>query len=275
MTSNIEWTRETVNPVTGCTKISSGCARCYAEIMSHRLGAMARSSTTGAHSQYLGVTDKKGQWTGAVKFHPKALKKFKKKRPTVFFVGSMSDLFQEKVKRDWLVSIFHAMKQNPQHRYLLLTKRPKEMLEFLPLVPPIPSVFLGASICNEKELSHLQWLKVIRELKWDSSWKTFASFEPWLSPEFSAECPALRAALDWGIIGGESGQDPRPFHQSALEQAIAVFAESKIPLFVKQLGGNGPIKTPKDKKGGDVTLWPAAWQVRQFPIELAQIMGGS
>ena len=39
-TTKIEWTDKTWNPITGCTKISAGCANCYAEIMSKRLQAM-------------------------------------------------------------------------------------------------------------------------------------------------------------------------------------------------------------------------------------------
>jgi protein gp37 len=38
--SKIEWTETTWNPITGCTKISSGCQNCYAEKMAFRLNAM-------------------------------------------------------------------------------------------------------------------------------------------------------------------------------------------------------------------------------------------
>ena len=41
--SKIEWTERTWNPVTGCTKYSSGCVHCYAETMANRLKAMGVS----------------------------------------------------------------------------------------------------------------------------------------------------------------------------------------------------------------------------------------
>ena len=103
MPSNIEWTQDVANPVTGCTKVSPGCARCYAEKMSHRLQGMAIAGNDSL-SQYLFSTDHRGKWTGHVQFHLDALKKFDRRSPTVFFVGSMSDIFQEEVTRGQIAS---------------------------------------------------------------------------------------------------------------------------------------------------------------------------
>lgn len=114
--SRIEWTEQTWNPTVGCTKISSGCKHCYAEAMAWRLKAM------GAAGYENGF---------ALTVLPARLNDpLKRKKPTVYFVNSMSDLFHEKVPEEYIERVFDVVAQTPQHTYQILTKRAARMARF-------------------------------------------------------------------------------------------------------------------------------------------------
>jgi len=124
MPTKIEWAEETWNPVVGCAKVSTGCKNCYAERMARRLKAMGIL-------QYQDVIDKNG-WTNKISLVPKALEKplhwRKSKR---IFVCSMSDLFHKDVPFWFVRSIWTTMAMCTQHIFMVLTKRPERMLEFV------------------------------------------------------------------------------------------------------------------------------------------------
>lgn len=107
--TKIEWTEQTWNPTTGCTKISQGCKHCYAEAMSKRLKAMgARGYENGFKLSIL----------------PERLDQpRKRKKPTMYFVNSMSDLFHNEVPFEYIDKVFDVMRDTPQHTYQILTKR--------------------------------------------------------------------------------------------------------------------------------------------------------
>lgn len=135
--SNIEWTDKTWNPIVGCSKISEGCRNCYAINQAHRNWAMAQAlpeERRGRLAYYEGLTEKRGNWvgwTGKVVFVPEALEEpLKRKKPTKYFVNSMSDLFHESVADEWIDQVFAVMALTPQHIYQILTKRPERMLEY-------------------------------------------------------------------------------------------------------------------------------------------------
>ncbi len=92
--SKIEWTGKTWNPIAGCSKVSPGCANCYAEVMAGRLAAMGQT-------KYQGLTALQGKhrrWTGKIAFDRHALyEPIRRTKPTTYFVNSMSDLFHEEV----------------------------------------------------------------------------------------------------------------------------------------------------------------------------------
>lgn len=134
--TTIEWTDSTWNPIVGCSKISEGCRNCYAINQAHRNAAMAaKMPNPGRLAYYDGLTEKRGdriEWTGQVRFVPKALEvPIKTRKPTRWFVNSMSDLFHESVTDEQLDRIFAVMAMTPQHTYQVLTKRPERMLEYL------------------------------------------------------------------------------------------------------------------------------------------------
>ncbi|MCP4246433.1 MAG: DUF5131 family protein, partial [bacterium] len=104
--SAIEWTGSTWNPVVGCSKVSPGCAHCYAERMAHRLGGMATGTLAlgrnpGRTANYLKVIDRRGRWSGDLYLDYTALEDpLGWKSPRTVFVNSMSDLFHEAVPTD-------------------------------------------------------------------------------------------------------------------------------------------------------------------------------
>jgi protein gp37 len=130
--SNIEWTKRTWNPMVGCSKVSAGCQNCYAIKDAHRLAGNPNSKIS---SVYAGLTERcsdRTEWTGKVNFVPERLQlPLKTRKPTTWFVNSMSDLFHESVTDEQLDQIFAVMALTPQHTYQVLTKRPERMLEYL------------------------------------------------------------------------------------------------------------------------------------------------
>ena len=113
--SRIEWTEQTWNPTTGCTKISPGCKHCYAEVMAGRLHAM------GAPGYENGFK---------LAILPERLAQpLQRKKPTIYFVNSMSDLFHEDIPDRFLDQVFSVIRQTPQHTYQILTKRAERLPE--------------------------------------------------------------------------------------------------------------------------------------------------
>lgn len=161
--SKIEWTEETWNPIAGCSILSPGCHNCYAMRMAGRLEAMGQKKYAG--------TTKDGRWTGRINFEEAALSiPLRKKKPTTWFVNSMSDLFHADVPFEFIDRVFAVMALCPQHTFQVLTKRAARMAEWsarfdLPIVPlslgrqpddvfeakwPLPNVWLGVSCEDQK-----------------------------------------------------------------------------------------------------------------------------
>lgn len=138
--SSIEWTQETWNPLAGCSEISPGCVNCYAMTMAHRLEAMGKE-------KYKGTTKKlpngKVTWTGKMNLDEAALQiPLKTKKPTMWFVNSMSDLFHEDVPDEFIDKVFAVMnatactlpagpQSKPWHVYQVLTKRADRMKDYM------------------------------------------------------------------------------------------------------------------------------------------------
>lgn len=118
--TSIEWTEEVWNPVTGCDKISPGCAHCYAEVMAKRCKAMGNARYANGFKVTLqpDKLDEPLRW----------------RKPRKVFVNSMSDLFHEEVPFEFIAGVFGVMAACPQHTFQVLTKRPERMLEFCRLV---------------------------------------------------------------------------------------------------------------------------------------------
>lgn len=132
MTTKIEWTKSddgsqglTWNPVIGCSKLSAGCANCYAVTMANRLSANPKTP------QYKGLTRDARTWTGETRLvENELLKPFKWRTPRRIFVGSMTDMFHEATPDEWRDKVFAVAALCPQHTFLFLTKRAAKMREY-------------------------------------------------------------------------------------------------------------------------------------------------
>lgn len=222
--SDIEWTQETWNPVTGCTRISPGCQHCYAERMAARLKAIGQP-------QYQSVVNGK-RWTGKIELAPDSLyKPYKRQKPTVYFVNSMSDLFHKGVKAEWLDEVWCVMATVPQHTFQILTKRaellPERVGAMVERFGVLPNVWIGVSIENS------DYLKRMDLLLCTSVAVNFLSLEPLLGP-----LPDLNlTGIDWVIVGGESGFGARPMKAEWVRDIRDQCAAAGAPFFFKQWGG--------------------------------------
>jgi protein gp37 len=134
--SKIEWIEQTWNPVTGCTKVSPGCKHCYAETMSRRLQAM------GAPGYENGFK---------LSLLPERLSQpYRRQKPTMYFVNSMSDLFQDEVPIAFIDQVMDVIHQTPHHTYQILTKRSGNMREYFSSRPVPDNAWLGVSVEDRK-----------------------------------------------------------------------------------------------------------------------------
>ena len=226
-TTKIEWTDKTWNPITGCTKVSSGCMNCYAEIMSIRLKAMGidkykNGFNLALHENYLSEPLK---W----------------KKSHTIFVCSMSDIFHEKVPYEFVDRILDIIKQTPQHNYQILTKRAKRMNEYFSGKKIPNNVWLGVTIDIAKSKDRID---SIRDLK--ASIK-FLSCEPLL--EDLGELNLIN--IDWVIVGGESGSKARPMEKEWVLSIKEQTEKQGSAFFFKQWGtwGGDGIKRNKKANG--------------------------
>lgn len=219
--TGIEWSDATWNPVTGCDRVSPGCAHCYALTLAKRLKAMGHP----AYQQDGGPASGPGF---AVQLHPDRLEApLHWRQPRRVFVNSMSDLFHEDVPGAFIEEVFARMAVTPQHMYQILTKRPARMLEWfttgyrdgmvagaaqqagyrhlLPRVPlsefwPLPNVWLGVSVENQRMADEripllLQTPAAVRFLSCEPllSRVDLARFLP--APDTDGDC--ARCGLPW------------------------------------------------------------------------------
>jgi len=211
--SAIEWTECTWNPVTGCTKISAGCAHCYAERLALRLQAMGNPRYTRGfqvtlHEDLLDVPLK---W----------------QRPRMVFVNSMSDLFHERVPLGFVLRVFKNMKAAQHHTFQVLTKRSARLRKLDARLPWAPNFWMGVSA---ESAEHLHRVDHLRETR--ASVK-FLSLEPLLGA-----IPKLDlTGIDWVIVGGESGPGARPMRKSWVVDVWQQCRDQGVPFFFKQWGG--------------------------------------
>lgn len=212
--SSIEWTEMTWNPTSGCTKISSGCKYCYAEVMTRRLRAMGQ---------------KKYQYGfNVVKTHPETLTvPYTWKFPKIVFVNSMSDLFHIDVPLDFIKQVFDIMNDNPQHVFQVLTKRADRLFELNKELKWTHNIWMGVSVEDEKVINRIDLLR-------DTKAKVkFLSLEPLIGP-----LPELDLKqIDWVIVGGESGHNPRPMNPDWVIDIQSQCKKADVAFFFKQWGG--------------------------------------
>ena len=211
--SSIEWTESTWNPLTGCTKVSPGCANCYAERMALRLKAMGNPNYANGFS---------------ITMHEEVLElPLKWRRPQTIFVNSMSDLFHEDLSFEIIERIFKVMKKAYWHTFQVLTKRSHVLLEYNKHLNWPNNIWMGVTVESYHHIKRVSDLS-----KTDARIK-FISFEPLLSAIGTVD---LRF-IDWVIAGGESGPGARLVREEWIAEIRDQCIEQNIPFFFKQWGG--------------------------------------
>jgi protein gp37 len=211
--STIEWTEATWNPVTGCDKVSPGCAHCYAEALAER---------------FRGVPGHPYEQGFDLRLWPERLAHpLKWKRPRMIFVNSMSDLFHERVPESFIRRVFGVMGQADRHTFQVLTKRHERLAALGPSLPWHPNVWMGVSIENRRFVERADFLREV-----DAAVR-FISAEPLLGPLEGLDLDGI----DWLIAGGESGPRRRPVKAEWIAELRDLCEREEVPFFFKQWGG--------------------------------------
>jgi protein gp37 len=211
--SSIEWTEATWNPVTGCTKISTGCLNCYAARMARRL------KDTGMLKYQNGFT---------LSLHPDVLPEpLTWRKPQMIFTCSMSDLLHKDVPTSFIQEVVDVMQQADWHKFQILTKRAERLVELKDIVVWPQNAWVGVTIENNDYLFRADYLRqIVAPVK-------FLSIEPLIGPVSSLNLQGI----DWVIVGGESGPGARPIEEEWVCQIKDLCLEADVPFFFKQWGG--------------------------------------
>ena len=246
--TSIEWTERTWNPTTGCTRISPGCAHCYAEVMAKRLQAM-------------GV---RGYENGfCLSLVPERLDEpIKRKKPTVYFVNSMSDLFHEEIPDSYLRQVLRVIRQSPQHTFQILTKRAERMETFFAGEKPPSNVWLGVTVENREH--GLPRIEILRRIP---AAVRFVSIEPLLEDLGMIDL----AGLHWVIVGGESGPNARPMRKEWALSIKELCEKQQIAFFFKQWGSWGVDGEKRGKKRNGRLLEGRIWDAAPHPCNIQQV----
>ncbi len=310
MPSSIEWLwpdgfiGESWNPVTGCEKVSPGCAHCYAETFARRFPKSASYSPN-----YLPGTAR------IVSHEDRLSLPMRWKRPRFVFVNSQSDLFHETVSNQFIGAVFATMWLARQHTYLILTKRPDRMHQWLrpngwlevnaallrsgiQVIPggttgpnwPLANVWLGVSAENQRFADAripllLDLPAAVRFVSYEPALKPI-DFSQWFDPFRTVDNMTLtsiksgmfnpdqldsmrRRTPDWVIVGGESGGKRARECVGGIEESmrstLAQCQAAGVAYFGKQMGSPWARANGDRGKGENMTLWPEDLRVREWP----------
>jgi protein gp37 len=225
--SKIEWTDKTWNPITGCSKKSTGCLHCYAEVMARRLKAMGQDKYANGFT---------------VTLHERCLNEpLSWKGNHNIFVCSMSDIFHEDVPFDFVDKMFDIIRRTPQHRYQILTKRAERMAEYFETRSVPNNVWLGVTVEAQSSRFRIDYLRNL-----PASVK-FLSCEPLVEDLGELDL----TGIDWVIVGGESGPQARPMKEKWALNIMKQVEAQDARFFFKQWGtwGADGIKRNKHANG--------------------------
>lgn len=267
--SKIEWTDHTFNPWEGCQKVSPGCDHCYAETRNARFaGGSAINWGPGAPRRRTSYTN----WNQPKRWNDQAgafLAEHGRRQRV--FCASLADVFDNAVDAAWRADLFALIQHTPELDWLLLTKRIGNVQAMLPeaiVGGELPgNVWLGATIVNQEEADRdiPKLLRVPAHLR-------FLSMEPLLGPvDLGLRCenwsddivmdPETGAyeccrscdftgvgnAVDWVIVGGESGAGARPMHPDWARDLRDQCEAAGVPFLFKQWGEWSPISQQSEE----------------------------
>lgn len=223
--SRIEWTEATWNPTVGCTKISSGCKHCYAEAMAVRLQAMGTSGYENGFKLTV-LPDRLDE-------------PLRRKKPTTYFVNSMSDIFHKSIPDDYIDQVFSVISRCPHHIFQVLTKRAERMSLYFRSRPVPRNAWLGVTVEDRKH--GVARINKLREI--DATIR-FLSVEPLIEDIGDVDL----SSIHWVIVGGESGPRARPMKPEWVENIRQQCVEADAAFFFKQWGGWGADGVKRAKK---------------------------
>lgn len=241
-TTKIAWCDHTFNPWRGCTKVSQGCANCYAEMLSLRnptvLGEWGAKGVRAIGTE--------SYWKLPLGWDRKAKADNVRRR---VFCASLADVFEERAELDaHRLRLFGIIKQTPNLDWLLLTKRPtfaKRWLRECGLVMP-ENVWMGTSAENQEMAD--ERIPVLLSIP---ATRHFVSCEPLLGEvdlmpyfsdsEFQHDATYAYGGLDWVIVGGESGAKARPMKADWARSLRDQCGKAGVAFFFKQWGEHHPV----------------------------------
>lgn len=236
--SKIEWTERTWNPVTGCTKVSPGCKYCYAETMAKRLKLMGAPGYDNGFKLSL---------------MPERLSQPRRRRkPTMYFVNSMGDLFHNEVPYAFIDQIMEVIVETPQHTYQILTKRSGNMRKYFSVRAVPPNAWLGVSVEDKK-----YGKPRIHDLASIAARTRFLSVEPLLEDLGTLDLKGIH----WVIVGGESGARARPMKETWATRIRDQCLRQDVDFFFKQWGTWGADGKPRSKKSNGRQLDGQVWDM--------------
>ncbi len=245
--TGIEWTDAVWNPMTGCTKISTGCDHCYAETVAHR-------RTRDVYLRQMPVKD-----TPVNRANPFAPRFWEDrlpdplrwKKPLRIFVNSMSDVFHAQFSKEMIEAVFSTMVAADWHQFQLLTKRPERALRLAEALPWPENLWLGTSVEN------MEVARRVDDLRKTPAAVKFVSAEPLLGPMDDLNLEGI----DWVIGGGESGAGARPCDPRWATGLRDHCLDAGVAFFWKQWGGY-------TAKAGGRTLEGRTWEEYPQPHTL-------
>lgn len=302
--TKIEWATDVWNPLRGCSKVSAGCASCYAEKVAARF--------SGPGQPYEGLATRgPARWTGEVRLIEKHLEDpLRWRKPRRIFVNSMSDMFHESLSNETIAKVFRVICEanhgpfEERHTYQILTKRAERMVDwfewakehesgwFSPITGKLDlgGVWTGVSVEDQKTADE----RISLLLRVPVAVR-FISAEPLLGPIDLAQATAPRTQGDdantsignrrlaWVIVGGESGHGARPMDPQWASDIVVACQGAGVPVFMKQMGsvwaerhGNRDIALKpghvgwkigrlRSPKGAVMKEWPEQLRVQEFP----------
>ncbi len=223
--TKIEWTDESWNPITGCTKISDGCHNCYAERMALRLRAMKNPKYRNGFelTVHRDTLNQPAAW----------------RKPRTVFVNSMSDMFHEALNPADIHEIFQIMKENELHTFQVLTKRAENLRHLSTQLTWTDNIWMGVTV---ESAAYLPRIESLREC---GARVKFLSFEPLLD----AVGKVSLNGIDWVIAGGESGPKARLTQEAWIVEIRDQCIAQEVPFFFKQWGGTNKKKSGRELAG--------------------------
>lgn len=183
--SNIEWTQATWNPIAGCTPVSPGCLHCYAAVMANRLEAIGQSKYAGLTVLHNGIRT----FNGKINLCESELSiPLKRKKPTMYFVNSMSDLFHKDVPFEFIDKVFAVMALCPQHTFQVLTKRPERMKDYLEHLQKAADSWAAFTVSKRftAAVLNIRWLSATKrggdKSGWHAGGPSIPNETPWPLP---------------------------------------------------------------------------------------------